>query len=227
MSRHEQPRDPQDRELTPAKLKPAELTPELAAVEQQLAALAPRAARVDRDRLMFLAGAASEQGPVTRPAAVQRLSWLWPSATGVLAATSLGLAVLLAVRETPAPQIVYVPAPAAAGGSIADASPAPTPREQPALAEAVPERQLASARPAASDRSAGGRGSIPRDNYLQVRDVALRMGLDALAVPRSSGGATPTEGSDVPTYRSLMQAAFGPVDESEPAGNAPREFSQM
>ena len=67
MSRNEpHPRDPQDRKLTAAGLTPAELTPELAAIEQQLAALPPRAARVDRDRLMFLAGAASEQGPVTR-----------------------------------------------------------------------------------------------------------------------------------------------------------------
>jgi hypothetical protein len=227
MSQHEHTGDPQDRELTAAKLTPADLTPELSAIEQQLAALAPRAARVDRDRLMYLAGAASEQGPPTRPAPVERPSWLWPSATGVLAATSLGLAVLLAMRETPEPYIVYIPAPAAAAGNFADAPRAPTPREQVVAAEATPGRQHASARPTATDWSVARRGSIPRENYLQVRDVALRMGLDALAVPRSSGGATSAEGSDLPTYRSLMQAAFGPVDESEPSGNAPREFSQM
>ncbi len=77
MSRHEpEPRDPQDRELTAAELTAAELTPELSAVEQQLAALAPRAVRVDRDRLMFLAGAASEQPSVLPPRAGQRSHWL-------------------------------------------------------------------------------------------------------------------------------------------------------
>jgi hypothetical protein len=86
---------------------------------------------------------------------------------------------------------------------------------------------LANARPAATERSVSGRGSVPRDNYLRVRDVALRMGLDALAAPNISGGSISSGETDIPTYRTLMQAAFGSPDESEPAGNLPREFSQM
>ncbi|MCU0878864.1 MAG: hypothetical protein MUF06_13860 [Pirellulaceae bacterium] len=233
MSRHEpEPRDPQDRELTAAELTaanltPAELTPELSAVEQQLAALAPRAARVDRDRLMFLAGAASEQPSVLPPRAGQRSHWLWPTATGVLAATSLGLAVLLALRDAREPQIVYLPAPTETRPAESPVSPKPAPREQVVATDEAADRRGDEGSPMPAAGVARSRTSVPRENYLQVRDVALRMGLDALAVPRSSGGAAAPEGSDLPTYRSLMQAAFGPVDASEPAASAPREFSQM
>jgi hypothetical protein len=222
MSRHEQePLDPQDRELTPA-----ELTPELS-VEHQLAAFAPRDARVDRDRLRFLAGAASEQPVVFRPPAGPRGHWLWPTATGVLAATSLGLAVLLALRDAREPQIVYLPTPTETRPAESFDAPEPVPREQVVVTAGAADRRGDEESPVPAAAIARSRPSIPRDNYLQVRDVALRMGLDALAVPQSSGGSPAAEGSDMPTYHSLMQAAFGTVDESEPTGNAPREFSQM
>ncbi len=63
---------------------------ELAATEVSLSSLTPAASRVDRDRLMFLAGRASaERNPTTRHRNVT--TWLWPCTTAVsllVAATS-------------------------------------------------------------------------------------------------------------------------------------------
>lgn len=71
---------------------PAEepLKPELAAVEAALAALAPRPAAVDRDRLMFQAG----QAAAARALGPRHAAWRWPCAT----AASLVLALVLGLR---------------------------------------------------------------------------------------------------------------------------------
>src|SRR5687767_6318887 len=87
---------------------------DLKPVEQTLAAFAPRAPQLDRDRLMFLAGAESVQGSgfgvqgsgVTVPVITKsRGSWVWPAATAAMAATSLALAVALFLRPEPRVQI--------------------------------------------------------------------------------------------------------------------------
>jgi len=81
------------------------LSPELSAIEAALASLAPGPSRVDRDRVMFLAGqAAARTAGKTRG----RIGgWLWPAATAasLLLAATLGAA--LALR--PAQQIASVP----------------------------------------------------------------------------------------------------------------------
>jgi hypothetical protein len=68
-------------------------------LEAALAALDPRPAALDRDRLMFLAGQRS----------VRRRGWGWMSLSAVLASAATLLAVLLLYH--PRPQIVYVHAP--------------------------------------------------------------------------------------------------------------------
>src|SRR5438046_1081655 len=80
-----------------------------------LASFTPAAGRIDRDRLMFLAGQASAMasggcqapgnsdsssnlmtGKLTHPA---RLAW--PASTAALAATALALAIMLGLRSEP------------------------------------------------------------------------------------------------------------------------------
>jgi hypothetical protein len=68
-------------------------------LEAALAALDPRPAALDRDRLMFLAGQRS----------VRRRGWGWISLSAALASTATLLAVLLLYH--PQPRIVEVPAP--------------------------------------------------------------------------------------------------------------------
>ena len=72
---------------------------EVTQLEAALAALAPRPASLDRDRLMFLAG---------QRAAVRR-GWVLPCAAAVLAAAATLLAVLLLYQ--PPTRIVYVDVP--------------------------------------------------------------------------------------------------------------------
>jgi hypothetical protein len=161
----------------------SEAPDDLKHVEQTLAATTPRPPQIDRDRVMFLAGAASVkgsgivvQGSGTRKAAGR---WTWPAATAALAATSLALAIALIVRTNAPPQVVYIERPAPAAPAMrpqvaiqTEHSPV-TPAMEPVVAAAP--------RPAQAPQ-------VPPDNYLRTREVALRMGLDALAAPRGASG---------------------------------------
>jgi hypothetical protein len=83
------PRDP-DEMNTPPPLPPAD-----AAVAAALARLAPAPAQLDRDRLMFAAGAESRRNVVR----------LWQFAAGILAAVGFAAGILYvqsALREVPA-----------------------------------------------------------------------------------------------------------------------------
>jgi hypothetical protein len=178
---------------------------QLTAVEQTLAAVAPAPPRVDRDRLMFLAGIASAQGQkpaeIGLPPRIGR-TWLWPAATAALGATSLALAIALLVRPAPPTQIVHVER-QAARGEIAAAPRFP--------AEIQPAHRRSPVAPAA----------VPADNYVRAREVALRLGLDALGVGSRGNSA---DDSPVPTYRSLLES-FAPAGQNQP-GAGP-QTSQM
>ena len=179
---------------------------ELTAVQQALAALAPAPPRLDRDRLMFLAGVASASGgheptgivglplspevqnrgvtgKLTLPARVA-----WPASSAVLAATSLALALALVARPVSPVQIVYRDRPAS---TVAPVTATPTQPQQPLVA-ALPVDQSPIA--------------IPAENYVRTRDVALRLGLDALGGGPGSGG----QFTPAPTYRSLLESFLPP-----------------
>jgi hypothetical protein len=178
---------------------------ELKAVEQALAAMAPAPPRVDRDQLMFLAGAASVspeprvQGSGFR---VQR-GMVWPATSAALAATSLALAIMLVSRPAPPERIVY------RDREVPVAGPQEARLTEPHVA--LPPQALAS-RPTAR---------IPADNYLRSREVALRLGLDALG--SSPGGSTGGD-SPAPTYRSFLDS-FLPARQD--VSSPPTESSQM
>jgi len=204
--------------------QPHELTPaEQAAIEQSLAALVPAPPRVDRDRLMFLAGVASVtsdsrlSAPEPRtlnpdaPAPAEgsgfrvRGSILWPATSAALAATSLALAIALLARPTPTERIVYRDQPIVIAAETQ--SPAGHPLQPtPPLLETAANRTITP--------------GVPAHNYLRTRDVALRYGLDALGTFRSAGG----DDSPVPTYRTMLES----LSPSRPrtAGDTP-ESSQM
>src|SRR5205823_3631606 len=100
-----------------------------------LASLTPVAARIDRDRLMFLAGQASTtassvasggcQAPGTLAASSNPITGklthparlAWPASTAVLAATALTLAIMLWLRPAARIEIVYVQRPASSSPS--------------------------------------------------------------------------------------------------------------
>ncbi len=73
---------------------------DLKALEAALAALVPRGDRLDRDRLMFLAG----QTAASQPGAALSRRWAWPAAFSAMTAVAASLLAVLVVR--PGPQIV-------------------------------------------------------------------------------------------------------------------------
>src|SRR5262249_17280019 len=136
-------------------------------IAQILATFSPAALQIDRDRLMFLAGQTSMKAPdavCPKPAA----QWFWPASTAVLAATSLALALRLLVQPTAGPEIVFVERPAAID----------TPLQK-------NEKATNAAMASASASTSKADSSLPTDNYLRTREVALRMGLDAIGEPRA------------------------------------------
>jgi len=188
-----------------------------------LSALVPAPPRVDRDRLMFLAGAASVNSDTrfsapeprtlnpdaSSPAKgsgfrVQR-GFLWPATSAALAATSLALAIALLARPTPAERIVYRDRPIHVAVDTPPPVSHPAPLTEPLLATAASHTVLP---------------SVPAHNYLRTRDVALRHGLDALGTFPSAGG----DDSPVPTYRSMLES----LSPSRPrAPSEPPESTQM
>jgi len=74
-----------------------ELPPELKAVEAELAGLCPRDDRLDRERLVFLAGQASLAG---RPG--PRAAWAWPASLAGMTAVAATLLAMLLARPEPA-----------------------------------------------------------------------------------------------------------------------------
>ncbi len=165
----------------------------LESVEQALAGFTPAPPRLDRDRLMFLAGQASTQASVhTEKLALPagRANWLWPASTAALAATSLALAAALLVRPMPQPQVVY--------------------RDRPVLVQ--PPRGIQS--PPAHERDVAPQPVLPspglaegpatHGGYLKTRGVALRIGLDGLGSP--SGGSN---AANPATYLDFLKALAG------------------
>jgi hypothetical protein len=82
------------------------LNDELAAVEAALGSVGPGPSRLDRDRVMFLAGRASlAKPPVGR--AHRNRRWAWPAAFSAMTAVAATLLVILVAQE-PQPRIVQV-----------------------------------------------------------------------------------------------------------------------
>jgi hypothetical protein len=158
--------------------------------EQSLAGIVPRPPQVDRDRLMFLAGTAAARGQESGVRGQEQLvianrgAWLWPATAAALGATSLALAVALVVQSSSPPQVVYIerPAPEAAPHAMrpqivkTDETPHP---------DSVATNTTDAPRPAPRAVAAP---HVPADNYLRSREVALRMGVDALGSRRSAAG---------------------------------------
>jgi hypothetical protein len=161
-----------------------EFASELKPFEAALGSLIPAASRVDRDRLMYLAGAAGATIP--SPARIPRLHRaFWPCATAAMALVSLGLGSLLAFRQ-PQERIVYVSHPAA----NADQSISPSFPQQ--YVDTEPRIAL--------------RSNSSDSSYLVLREQVLRRGVDALDTPARGGhGANP---SDV-RNRTLLKEFLG------------------
>ena len=177
------------------------LHPELAPLEAMLSSLAPRAARIDRDRLMFLAGQASAQmaSGERRPpvylaeqigvAQANRSRWTWPAAFAGMTAAAAALLVLLVNR--PEPRVIerIVRVPIEAQRAFASQS-RPGGVETTAFDDETPS---AARRP----RLAAG------ESYVHSRDQALAFGIDAW-LQRNPAHASAGDGA-ASSYRALRE----------------------
>lgn len=173
--------------MTPHNDFPADLKP----LEAALSGLAPSAPRVDRDRLMYLAGAAAHEsatsGMISDGSLSRRLSknrFIWPLSTAALLLVSAVLGALVAFRQ-PAERIVYVDRPAAKSQSPDAATVVATP------STVAPLRQ-------------------PHDSasadYLVLRDLVLRNGVGALDRGHADGGDV---GREETRNRALLRTLLG------------------
>jgi hypothetical protein len=139
-------------------------------LEQSLRQLTPRPSSLDRDRLMFLAG----QQSVSATATAKRSHWLWPAATASMStvAACFAIAFLWQLSREPEVRIVVreVPVEKPAPSQVA-VSPIPQPKSTAAPTTAPAPVSLA----------------LPATSILQLRNVALRFGVEAIpAEPRSN-----------------------------------------
>ncbi len=169
----------------------------LEAIERTLAGFGPAPPRIERDRLMFLAGRASAERrrPSRRDGALAVANrWLWPAATGMLGATAAALAMALVLRQEPRVLIVE--------------------REMPVSVRAAAPQQIASAavdfNAATALRREPAASRVPAENYLRTREVALRMGLDAIGSQQTVPGL-----SAPPTYGELLWGLMGSQQPSD------------
>jgi hypothetical protein len=148
--------------------RPDDFSTDLKPIEAALGALVP-ASRIDRDRLMYLAGAASAVALERNPRiGVHRM--FWPLAAAAMFLVSLGLGALITFRE-PADRIVYVDRPSAASERSREPSLA-------ALNKNIQPQFTAGA--ASTDAS-----------YLVLRDQVLRLGINALNKPSGESSGSP------------------------------------
>lgn len=169
-------------------------------IERRLAALAPAGARVDRDRLMFLAGEAQGLEVRDMRSEVRRRggsSWLWPAAAMTLGATSLALLMALFVR--PETQIVY-----------RDREVLVEQPQVPMQSQTTPVAETGTI-PITLAVAQRSPASIPTNNYVRTREVALRMGLDALGGP-SREGAADVDDAMPETYGDWLQSLTATAD---------------
>jgi hypothetical protein len=173
---------------------------DLKAAEAALGSLVPRSSRIDRDRLMFLAGQAAGRGQGSGVGG-QALgvggqvipSWLWPAATAAMVLVSVTLGGLLWSRSGPETieRIVYVPVER------------PAPSSPTVVQSTTPEPQIPRITNTLGSLVLGG--SIQAD-YLRLRNQVLVSGLDALPEPRHA--ASNTKSPEPSDYRQLLISAL-------------------
>lgn len=176
-----------------------ELTPDLAAIERQLARMTPAAPRVDRDRLMFEAGKASRQfsDRPERPAYIAEPSRLaakfWPAATAMMTAACVLLATMLVWQRQPTQVVVQPPAPPESTLPINTSS-----AQTASLAASEQDRQVSLSRITQPVNPASG--------YLGVRNVALARGVNAMQMLSSAAHVGNSEPADrtPPSQRNLL-----------------------
>ena len=206
------------------------LPPELSAMEAELAQLRPRAAGLDRERLIFLAGRESVGAQTSRGAGRWAGRWAWPAAFSAMTAVAATLLVMLLVGSQRPGEVrlvqvpVYVPAerpveqPVEDSPDLADGQKGPVPFD-------VPDRAVRRERapdpivrglfalvgmdwPSGDEEEAN---LMAADSYARLLDRVLEEGVDALQRPAAMAApVAASESASAPmTYQELRDDLLG------------------
>ena len=216
-----------------------DLPPELKAIEAALASLTPRTDRLDRERLIFLAGQQSvcTHTKGTVPFSLRenrdspRARWGWPAAFAAMTAAAASLLVAPLIQP-PEPRvevrIVKVPV-EPARNEVALGPDAPAPAEGPHL-RPPPEDPEPSPKPVAGSglfalvgldwAQLYNRDRLGSEtSYPGLRDRVLREGIDSWPAP-SPGADVKSTSAPVP-YRKLLNRVLGTPTSDEPVPDWP------
>ena len=181
--------------------------PELNGIESALGGLVPVPSRLNRDALMFEAGAASARS-------APRGRWVWPSIAAMLAVALASESLVLAVRPTSrvVERIVVVREPVPATSSPTSNATVPHPASADSVSDARSSQTSTSASfwPATSE-------------YQRIQELVLRLGLDALPerssslVSRSDRSANPVDAA-VPSAGNLRRLELEKLLNLSPGG---------
>jgi len=145
---------------------------ELNNLESELRALAPKASRIDRDRLMYEAGQAA-RGATAKPNV-----WIWRAAAALLLIAAIVQSLRLHFAEPSViERIVYLPR--SAEKSTPSSNHIPASNHNPANTE----QSLA-----ASTAGITSNPTVNGDNWIGQRNLALVAGVDAIAIRSSTSG---------------------------------------
>ena len=168
-------------------------------LEQALRQFTPRPSTLDRDRLMFLAGMET-RGEGRGTHAIQKQVWLWPALTAGMSTVAACLAFALAwqMSRPPLERIIVreVPAPAV--------SPVPQPQQETVVQaenianKPVPQQFISSPLPL----------SLPASSVLQMRNLALRFGVEALPANQRSQAWSASPPSAIDQWQQLRDGSF-------------------
>jgi hypothetical protein len=176
------------------------MSEELDGFERALATLTPAASGVDRDQLMFLAGRASVEAAGTP----RRGGRLWPAAAMMSTVAAGVLAVLLTVEVRRQPPRTPI------------AADQREPAEKPILDENVnegPGKSAVQPTPGEVDLQTLALATSERwrqSNYVQLQQLALAHGVEALPLPVHTGSSSPAPpGESFESIRRLRNDGSG------------------
>lgn len=159
-------------------------------VERLLASFAPRPSRLDRDRLMFLAGQAAAAGAVNpvvasveRAERRPRTPWYWPAST---VASTLCATVMCVVLVNQSPDVPRGAPTALTPDEAPARSPSPPSRSGAPTGVAIVEAPAPDAAPVEDDSPR--LDAVAADRFRRLRDAADRPSLDELPPAGSSVG---------------------------------------
>ena len=193
-----------------------DLPPSLKSIEAELAALSPRTDRLDRERLIFLAGQESVAGGNARPAK-HAGRWAWPGAFAAMTAVAAALLVMMLLRPEPQVEVRFVTVPvkpAINDAAVPDRDFTTSPEDGEHL-EPLPGREepLSRPRPGPSLLASVGLNWLqiydqsqppPEASYPRLLEQILTRGLDSWSPPAPTGSAG-RQLAPVP-YRELLDS---------------------